>query len=228
MSDKDISRALRLCAHLLRYPDAAMRADLPALREALVDERAFSKRRQMELDRLAARLHDADGLASEAGYVDVFDRSRATSLHLFEHVHGDSRDRGPAMIALNETYAAAGLRLAPGELPDYLPVVLEFASTQPPAEAKAFVAEFAHLLNAVFTVLERRGSPYAAAIAALLELAGERARPVDVPADLPLDEAWEEPPAFGGCSIAGQSRTDAPQPVRLIRNAAPVRPGVPA
>ena len=68
------------------------------------------------------------------------DRGRATSLHLFEHVHGDSRDRGPAMIDLAQTYEAAGLYLAEGELPDYLPVVLQYASTQPPAQARAFLA----------------------------------------------------------------------------------------
>ncbi|MET5021328.1 nitrate reductase molybdenum cofactor assembly chaperone, partial [Burkholderia pseudomallei] len=77
----------------------------------------------------------------------LFDRGRSTSLHLFEHVHGDSRDRGPAMIDLAQTYEKAGLHLGPAELPDYLPVVLEFASTQPPKEARAFLAEMTHILN---------------------------------------------------------------------------------
>ena len=89
----------------------------------------------------------------EADYVELFDRGRATSLHLFEHVHGDSRDRGPAMIDLGQTYEKAGLILAEGELPDYLPAVLEFVSTQPPREARAFLGEMAHILNAIFAAL---------------------------------------------------------------------------
>ncbi|MCP2937330.1 nitrate reductase molybdenum cofactor assembly chaperone, partial [Salmonella enterica subsp. enterica serovar Typhimurium] len=82
----------------------------------------------------------------EAAYVELFDRGRSTSLHLFEHVHGDSRDRGPAMIDLAQTYEKAGLYLAEGELPDYLPVVLEFVSTQPAREARAFLGEMTHIL----------------------------------------------------------------------------------
>jgi nitrate reductase delta subunit len=74
----------------------------------------------------------------------LFDRGRRTSLHLFEHVHGDSRDRGPAMIDLAQTYEKAGLFLAEGEMPDHLPVVLEFASTQPPREAAASWRDRAH------------------------------------------------------------------------------------
>jgi len=84
-------------------------------------------------------LSSGDPLDTEAIYVQLFDCGRATSLHLFEHVHGDSRDRGPAMIDLAQTYDKAGLYLAPGELPDNLPVVLEFVSTQPPREARAFL-----------------------------------------------------------------------------------------
>jgi nitrate reductase delta subunit len=222
MPERDISRALRLCAYLLRYPEDGMRANLPALRDALRQEPALSRARQSELDRLAASLLAGDSFGVESAYIELFDRSRATSLHLFEHVHGESRDRGPAMVALNQTYAEAGLHLAPGELPDYLPVVLEFASTQPPAAAKAFLGELSHLLNALFNALERRQSPYAAVLGALLELAGEKAKAVDVPVDEPIDAAWEEPPVFGGCSSKGQAKPQSsptPQPINLVRAA---------
>ena len=112
-----------------------------------VGEQRAAVRRLAELDALIVKLQRADPLDSEAEYVQLFDRGRGTSLHLFEHVHGDSRDRGPAMIDLAQTYEKAGLLLAPGELPDYLPAVLEFASTQPPREAKAFLSEMAHILE---------------------------------------------------------------------------------
>ncbi len=112
-------------------------------------------------------LASGDPLDTEAAYVQLFDRGRATSLHLFEHVHGDSRDRGPAMIDLAQTYEQAGLYLAPGELPDYLPVVLEFVSTQPPREARAFLGEMTHIFNALFSALRERQSAYASVIGAL-------------------------------------------------------------
>ena len=211
-----MSLTLRVLAHLLRYPDAELRAHLGELREALADERALAPARQAELERLIERLGALPGLESEAQYVELFDRGRGTSLHLFEHVHGDSRERGPAMISLIQTYEQAGLCFEPGELPDHLPVVLEYASTQPPAEARAFLGEFAHLLRVICAALVRRESPYACVLAALLDLAGEKAEPVRLPEELPLDEAWAEPLAFDGCSSAGQARAGQPQPIQIV------------
>ncbi len=216
---------LRALAWLLRYPGVELRAGLADLRGALHDERALGAARLAELDALIGRLQALPPLRTEAEYVELFDRGRGTALHLFEHVHGDSRDRGPAMIDLGRTYAEAGLDLAPGELPDYLPVLLEYASTQPTAQARAFVGEFAHILQALLAALLRRQSPYAAAVAALLDLAGQRAAPVQLPDEPDLDESWAEPAAFDGCSTRGQARADAPQPVHLVRKTPP-NPGV--
>ncbi len=103
------SGSLRVLAALLSYPDQSMRAFLPEMREVLHQERALSAARQTELDALIDTLCNGDALETEAVYVQMFDRSRATSLHLFEHVHGDSRDRGPAMVDLAQTYEKAGL-----------------------------------------------------------------------------------------------------------------------
>lgn len=204
---------LRVLAALLAYPDERLRGHLPEMTALLAQDDALSESRRGELEALARWLAGADAIEVETTYVETFDRGRATSLHLFEHVHGDSRDRGPAMIDLAQTYAAAGLMLKEGELPDYLPAVLEFASTQPPREAKAFLGEIAHLVNAIFGALLARGSRYAAVMGALLDLAGEKARAVPPPAEPALDETWAEPPAFDGCSVAGQST----HPVRVIR-----------
>ena len=201
---KPMSLTLRVMSHLLSYPDETLREHLPELRQALKDEDALSNSRWNEINDLIERLEKRPGLASESSYVELFDRGRGTSLHLFEHVHGDSRDRGPAMIDLIKTYQEAGLYLQDGELPDYLPVVLQFASTQPQAEARAFMGEIAHIIRAIFSALLRRESPYASVLAGLLDLAGEKAQPVDVPTEQDLDEAWEEPLAFDGCSIKGQ------------------------
>ena len=211
------SRSLRVLARLLSYPDAALRGDLADMRQALVAESAIATPRLAELDALISALERGNALELEADYVEVFDRGRATSLHLFEHVHGDSRDRGPAMIDLAQTYEKAGLFLGPDEMPDYLPVVLEFVSTQPPKEARAFLSEMAHIFNAIFNALQQRNSPYASVLGALLELSGEKAHPVKVPVDEPMDTTWEEPVVFDGCSVKGQTKPDQPQPIHFVK-----------
>jgi len=207
---------LRVLAALLSYPDAGVRGHLPEMLEILRRENALPAGRRAELEALIAKLRGDDPLDVEAEYVQLFDRGRGTSLHLFEHVHGDSRDRGPAMVDLVQTYEKAGLLLAPGELPDFLPAVLEFVSTQPPREAKAFLGETAHILNAIFGALVRRESVYASVLGALLELAGETAQPVGPDLEEPLDETWAEPPVFDGCSSKGQARPGAPQPIQVM------------
>ena len=209
--------SLRVLAALLGYPDARMRGFLPEMQSLLRDEGALSAERRAELDALMDALGRGDPLDIEADYVELFDRGRATSLHLFEHVHGDSRERGPALIDLGQTYASAGLILAEGELPDYLPAVLEFVSTQPPAEARAFLSEMAHIFNAIFGALQHSGSPYASVLGALIELAGEKAQAVAPAPEPPLDESWAEPTVFDGCSSKGQARPVQAQPIRIVR-----------
>jgi nitrate reductase delta subunit len=246
----------RALARLLGYPDDALREQLPELRSVFEAERAFSSDARVALDSLVGWLAARDRYEAQEAYVDCFDRGRSTSLWLFEHVHGDSRERGQAMVDLARTYEAAELYLDEGELPDYLPVVLEFASTQSAAIARSFLQETAPIVAALQAALLQRGSRYAFAIGAVLELAGERvgswtlpprARDASAvsgpgsaqesasasafastPVELPLDETWAEPPAFDGCSLAGQSRPAASQPIHIVRrreDAAPPAPG---
>jgi nitrate reductase delta subunit len=210
-------KSLRVLARLLGYPDAELRDHLSELQQALHEERALTPLRISELDALIAQLSGPASLDTEAAYVELFDRGRATSLHLFEHVHGDSRERGPAMIDLAQTYEKAGLFLAEGEMPDFLPVVLEFTSTQPPREAREFLAEMAHIFNAIFAALQQRNSAYAAVLGALLELAGEKPQPVLIATDEPLDTVWAEPVVFDGCSTQGQAKPGQAQTIHIIR-----------
>ena len=164
----------------------------------------------------------------EADYVELFDRGRSTALHLFEHVLGDSRDRGPAMIDLIQTYEKAGLFFGPAELPDHLSVLLEFASTQPAAVAREFLGESAHIVRVIFSALIKRRSPYASVLAAVLEIAGEKAEPVPVAADPGVDESWAEPEVFGGCSTEGQAKPGQPQPIRIVKAANGRHPSSPS
>jgi len=217
MKISNASVSLRVFARLLSYPDGVLRAQLGDMRSALQTEKAVPSARLAELDLLITNLQQGDLLETEAQYVELFDRGRATSLHLFEHVHGDSRDRGPAMIDLAQTYEKAGLYLAPSELPDYLPVVLEFVSTQPPREARAFLSEMAHIFNAIFNALQQRNSAYASVLGALIELAGDKALAVRVVADEPLDAAWEEPVVFDGCSTKGQAKPGEVQVMQFVK-----------
>ena len=207
----------RALARLLGYPDDALRVQLPELRAALQAERAFSPAARGALDALVHWLAASDRYEVQEAYVDCFDRGRSTSLWLFEHVHGDSRERGQAMVDLIATYERAGLYLAPGELPDFLPVALEFASTQPPKLARAFLGELADILNTLHGALVARRSRYCAVIAAVLELAGERVRHVPLPPEETIDESWAEPPAFDGCSAHGQASPGTPQPIHFVR-----------
>ncbi len=221
--------SLRALARLLGYPDAGLRELVPDLQKVLVEEQVVSAARLRGLGMLLGSMIDQDITETEQAYVDLFDRGRATSLHLFEHVHGDSRDRGPAMIDLVKTYEQAGMWLDPqkvgGELPDYLPVVLEFVSTLPEAAMRDFIGEIAHILNAIHAALIKRRSLYAHALAAVLEIGGQAVESVDVPEDEDLDAAWAEPEAFAGCSSKGQQSPDQPQPIQIVRraNSAPQR-----
>ncbi len=214
------ARSLRALARLLAYPNAELRAHLGDLLDALHHEQRLSENRLAGLEKLVSQLAARDGYEVESDYVELFDRGRATSLHLFEHVHGDSRDRGQAMVDLVQTYEQAGLHLNPdsgGELPDYLPLVMEFASTLDASAAQGFTGEFAHILNALYAALLKRRSLYAHVPAAVLELMGHAIEPTEVPEDEALDEAWAEPAAFDGCSTKGQQRADQPQPIHIVR-----------
>ncbi len=213
----NMSLTLRVLARLLSYPDAALRQHMDELREALRREHAVSATRLTELDALMTNIERQTAIDAEADYVQLFDSGRRTSLHLFEHVHGDSRDRGPAMIDLAQTFEKAGLFLAEGEMPDHLPVVLEYASTQPALEAREFLGEMAHIFNVIFNALDGRRSAYAAVLGALIELAGETPRPVSIADEEPLDVTWAEPAAFDGCASKGQSRPGQPQPIHIVR-----------
>lgn len=214
---KDNKYSLRALALLLGYPDAKLRASLPDLVAAIESEGAVPAARRLEIKALAVELVRLDSMEVEARYVETFDRGRATSLHLFEHVHGDSRDRGPAMVDLAQTYEKAGLLMGPEELPDHLCVVLEFASTQPPQLAANFLGEMEHILTAIFSALLKRESPYATLVAAVLELAGQKVQAVPVVADEAMDEAWVEPMAFDGCSTKGQAKPGEAQPIHFVR-----------
>ena len=190
---------LRALAHLLRYPDAQLRSEMQQLAEALQVEQALKADRLAELVALCRQLAASDAMEAESRYVETF-------------------DRGPALIDLLQTYERAGLQFSAPELPDHLPVVLEFASTQPPEVACGFLGEMAHILTSLFSALVARESPYASVIGAILEIAGQQVQAVPVPEEPEIDDSWDEPVAFDGCSTRGQAKPGQPQPLHFVRN----------
>ena len=150
---------------------------------------------------LLDRLTTQDIYAAQETYVELFDRGRALSLHLFEHVHGESRDRGQAMVDLRERYVAAGLDPVANELPDYLPLFLDYCSILPEEAAREALAEPGIVLVALAARLADRESDYAPVFAVLCDIAGvemdeEAAKSLPPPEDpetlSELDAQWEE------------------------------------
>jgi len=196
-------RTFKVLSLLLSYPDTELQQAAPVLRAALADEGLLPERRHPGLYRLIDRFAERDLYDAQEQYVFLFDRTRSLSLHLFEHVHGESRDRGQAMVDLQTMYAEEGLVVAAKELPDYLPMFLEFLGTRSLAQARELLGQPLHVLTALRERLQKRESDYAAVFAALeqlaegtatpKQLAEARAVPDDDPGDLvALDRAWEE------------------------------------
>lgn len=202
-------RTLKILSLLLSYPTADLKAAAGELQAALAEERLLKPRTQAALISLLESLERDDLLDLQGRYVDLFDRTRSLSLHLFEHVHGESRERGQAMIDLGETYARHGFHMTPAELPDYLPAFLEFAGLLPEREARQMLRQPAHVLQALHERLAKRRTPYAAVFTALLEVARTRPSP-EALEDLrrqpdpdsddfeAVDSAWEEAPVRFG------------------------------
>lgn len=142
-------------------------------------------------------MKSGDLFAAQEAYVDTFDRVRTMSLHLFEHVHGDSRERGQAMIDLSDRYLEQGLKLDASELPDYLPMFLEYLATLPVETALEELDEVAHILKAIGSKLKERGNQYNCIFQALLKMVGQEIGEVAVKANEEtsfeeLDKEWEE------------------------------------
>ena len=192
---------LRALGALLTYPRADLIDALPEVGDVIRSSRTLPGPERERLTALIATMRAADPLDLEQAYVELFDRGRATSLNLFEHVHGESRDRGQAMVDLLDVYGKAGFRLATNELPDFLPVVLEYLSCRTQDEMHRMLGDCAHILRNVGEALLQRGSGYAAVLSAVLAVAREPGldwskRHEAPPPERPVDLDWAETPAF--------------------------------
>jgi len=227
-------KTLKVLSALLTYPTGDLLAAAGELKAALTSESILSRRDLAAVNALIDDLAGRDLFDAQERYILLFDRTRSLSLHLFEHVHGESRDRGQAMVDLIKLYEDGGYTPTATELPDFLPLFLEYAATRAPAEAIELIGQPGHVLAALRERLAKRGSPYEAVFAALVALSKSKldgaalaallAEPDPEPDDLEaLDAAWQdEEVTFGpgtakdACGIDGlaaklrQARRPAP------------------
>ena len=208
------NRTFKALSALLSYPTGELCAAIPEITAAIAAEGLVSDEAGNQLEPLLADLATLDLYDLQERYVELFDKTRRHSLHLFEHIHGESRDRGQAMVDLAEHYRRGGLLVAANELPDFIPLFLEYLSARPFEEARGLLNETAHIFALLEERLAKREAGYAAVFAAIRSIASKPAMvadaaEIDEPDDLAaIDAAWEETAvAFGpgnatdGCSV---------------------------
>jgi nitrate reductase delta subunit len=206
-----MNRSLKALSALLTYPTAELQQACGEISEALERDGAIPFGVRKQLHTLLSELATGDLYDLQERYVLLFDRTRSLSLHLFEHVHGESRDRGQAMIDLKAQYEQQGLFLSATELPDFLPLFLEYAAMLPAEEARDTLAQPAHIFAAFAERLRKRRSPYEAVFRTLVTLSSADPKEDEVSALLKrpdpdaddlkaLDAAWEDEPVNFGPS----------------------------
>jgi nitrate reductase delta subunit len=225
-------RSLKAIAGLLCYPTAELQRAADEIGRVIAAEPAITSRVRRQLNLLTDDLATSDLYDLQERYVLLFDRTRSLSLHLFEHVHGESRDRGQAMIDLKAQYEAGGLMLSTTELPDFIPLFLEYLSTRPTAEAHELLGQPAHIFAARAERLRKRQSPYEAAFRALVALASGKPKHDEVAALLKepdadaddlaaLDAAWEDEPVTFGPGAGDSCKDTLITRIRAGRRPAP-------
>ncbi|HXD44571.1 MAG TPA: nitrate reductase molybdenum cofactor assembly chaperone [Pseudolabrys sp.] len=204
-----MSRTLKALSVLLTYPTTELQEAAGEIGLVLAQDRHLPAGVWRQLSALTTELATGDLYDLQERYVLLFDRTRSLSLHLFEHVHGESRDRGQAMIDLKSQYEQAGLLMSAAELPDFLPLFLEYLATRPLKEACETLGQPAHIFAALAERLRKRQSAYEAVFRALVVLSAAKPKDEEVSAllELPdpdagdlaaLDAAWEDEPVNFG------------------------------
>ncbi len=227
-------KTLKALSALLTYPSEEMQAAAPELKSVLAREGVLKRRDLAAVIDLVEDIAGCDLFDAQERYILLFDRTRSLSLHLFEHVHGESRDRGQAMVDLIKLYEDGGYSPTTTELPDFLPLFLEYAATLEPTEAIELIGQPGHVFAALKERLIKRKSPYAAVFSALVAiskakldeaaLAALREEPDPEPDDLEaLDAAWmDEEVTFGPGAAQNACGVDAlASKLRQARRPAP-------
>ena len=217
---------LKVLSHLLSYPEAETLAALDEMTAVIEQEKLLPEAHIKPVLAIINSYRGADLLDLQERYVALFDRGRYLSLHIFEHVHGESRDRGQAMVNLMQMYEAHGFEMSTHELPDYIPLFLEFLSQQEPAEAVKLLQDAMPVLSLLGARLAERGSEFQAIFAALESIAGEPERINEIRQQastenpdetiLHMDEIWEEEAvSFMGAGDSCQTKAATVSPITI-------------
>jgi nitrate reductase molybdenum cofactor assembly chaperone NarJ/NarW len=210
---------LKVISRLLDYPSVALFEAAPEIIELVHKSKELDQDHRAKLVSFIEQLTTRDIYDAQESYDLLFDRGRALSLLLFEHVHGESRDRGQAMVNLMQVYKSKGFEVASEQLPDYIPLYLEFLSEQPADYAQEWLGDIAHLLAMLAERLNDRESYYAILFNSLIELSGVTVDRTELVASISkeqrddtveaIDKAWEDKeirfddPMLGDCSSTG-------------------------
>jgi nitrate reductase molybdenum cofactor assembly chaperone NarJ/NarW len=227
-------KTLKVFSALLTYPTDELIAACEDCKAVLAKEAVLPPKYLAAVNSLIDDLAGRELYDAQERYILLFDRTRSLSLHLFEHVHGESRDRGQAMVDLIKVYEDGGFTPTISELPDFLPLFLEYAATRTPREALELIGQPGHVLAALGERLAKRHSPYQSIFSALVmlskakldaaALAALRQEPDPEPDDLAaLDAAWEEEEVtFGpGAQADACGRDGLAAKIRQARRPAP-------
>ena len=190
MADAPASKAYKWLSALLCYPEQELLDALPQLRQSLDDLPCLAPQRQA-LQLFLEHMQSRSLRQLQEAYVATFDRGNRHALYLFEHVHGEDRERGAAMVDLLEEYRRHGFELGDDELPDYLPALLEFFSQIPPEDAQRLLGEAVHVIAHIANQLHAGMSPYAALLDAVVSLSAVPPQPLTVPPVRDMDEAMD-------------------------------------
>jgi nitrate reductase delta subunit len=191
----------------MTYPQDHHKEVLAECAQFLRTEQWLSEKAIKGIEEFLQEIKTRDLLDLQEDYVDLFDRTPSLSLHLFEHIHGDSRDRGQALVDLLKVYEDAGLFMTSDETPDYLPLFAEYVSTLPHKEASETIGSIVNILSALSERLKKRGSVYAHVLNALIDTASRQPDLKAVEESLKkasgnalspaeIDKEWEEQFAF--------------------------------
>lgn len=204
-------KTFKILGLLLSYPKEELVTHLDDLMRVLELEKLLPTRNLKKIKAFAEELKAGDIYDIQENYVELFDRGRAHCLQLFEHIHGESRDRGMAMVNLADAYEQKGLFVAKGELPDYLPLFLEFLSLCPLDEAMEFLGDPINVVATIGVKLKKRKASYAVVFEALEALskvkpdqdmiALAKAEPLEVLTNEDIDKDWEEANAFDNSDV---------------------------
>ena len=227
-----MQKTFKALSALLTYPTVELQQAAGDIGTMIERDNAIPSGIRGQLHKLITELASGDIYDLQERYILLFDRTRSLSLHLFEHVHGESRDRGQAMIDLKEMYAANGLESGTSELPDFLPMFLEFLSVLPQAEAVELLDQPAHIFSALAERLRKRRTNYEAVFRALIalskatpkadDIAKLMAEPDPEPDDLAaLDAEWEDQQVTFGPGDADNCKDGLIARVRAGRRPAP-------